>query len=55
MAAANQASENLRNTGPAGHGVGLSIVAVIATAHDAKLRAMALPDGGLDLRIAFPE
>jgi signal transduction histidine kinase len=44
-----------RTSGRSGHGVGLSIVAAIATAHDAELVALALPDGGLDIRIIFPQ
>jgi signal transduction histidine kinase len=41
----------------AGHdglGLGLSIVRAIADAHQATLRARALPDGGLDIQIRFP-
>ncbi|MEV4062885.1 ATP-binding protein [Nonomuraea dietziae] len=34
-------------------GLGLSIVAAIAAAHDADLHATALPLGGLDVRVAF--
>jgi signal transduction histidine kinase len=36
-----------------GHGLGLSIVAAIAAAHDAELRADPMPDGGLDVRVTF--
>ncbi|GLZ15393.1 two-component sensor histidine kinase [Actinomadura sp. NBRC 104425] len=36
------------------HGLGLSIVRAIATAHDATLTAHALPDGGLLVEVAFP-
>ena len=36
------------------HGLGLSIVRAIATAHDATLTAHALPDGGLSVEVAFP-
>ena len=36
-----------------GHGLGLSIVAAIANAHDADLTAMARPTGGLDITITF--
>ncbi|MEH1126995.1 sensor histidine kinase [Micromonospora sp. CPCC 206061] len=49
-----QRLQTTRTSGRAGHGVGLSVVAAIAAAHDAKLSALALPDGGLDIRIAFP-
>src|SRR6185437_11497634 len=37
-----------------GHGLGLSIVAAIAAAHDAQLTARALPDGGLAVDVWFP-
>jgi signal transduction histidine kinase len=37
-----------------GTGLGLSIVDAIATAHDAVLRARALPAGGLEIRVHFP-
>jgi signal transduction histidine kinase len=36
-----------------GSGLGLSIVAAIAAAHDARLDAHALPEGGLRVRISF--
>src|SRR5262245_58302825 len=36
-----------------GHGLGLSIVAAIANAHDADLTAVARPSGGLDITITF--
>lgn len=36
-----------------GLGLGLSIVAAIATAQDAELHAHPLPEGGLDVRVAF--
>jgi signal transduction histidine kinase len=36
-----------------GHGLGLSIVAAIAAAHDAELRVRARPAGGLDVEIYF--
>ena len=42
-----------RTTGQAGWGVGLSIVAAIATAHGAALQAEPLPSGGLDIRVSF--
>jgi signal transduction histidine kinase len=37
-----------------GHGLGLSIVRAIATAHGATITAQPLPEGGLSLSIAFP-
>jgi signal transduction histidine kinase len=37
-----------------GHGLGLSIVAAIADAHDATITAHAPPGGGLHIRISFP-
>lgn len=37
-----------------GHGLGLSIVRAIATAHYATLTARPLPEGGLSVSIAFP-
>jgi len=37
-----------------GLGLGLSIVAAIAASHDAELRVAPLPEGGLDVRVAFP-
>ncbi|WP_329255885.1 HAMP domain-containing histidine kinase [Actinoallomurus sp. NBC_01490] len=36
------------------HGLGLSIVRAIATAHDATVTARARPDGGLVVEVAFP-
>jgi len=36
------------------HGLGLSIVAAIARAHDATITAHARPEGGLHIRISFP-
>ncbi|MFD9906204.1 sensor histidine kinase [Streptomyces sp. NPDC059063] len=36
------------------HGLGLSIVRTIATAHDARLTAHARPGGGLAVEVAFP-
>ncbi|MFI0373406.1 sensor histidine kinase [Actinomadura sp. 1N219] len=36
------------------HGLGLSIVRAIATAHGAAITAHALPDGGLSVEICFP-
>src|SRR5580700_8040193 len=37
-----------------GHGLGLSIVRAIATAHDATITACPRPDGGLRVRVSFP-
>ncbi len=37
-----------------GHGLGLSIVAAIAAAHDAELSVRARAQGGLDVEVAFP-
>jgi signal transduction histidine kinase len=37
-----------------GHGLGLSIVRAIATAHGATIRARALPGGGLAIDVTFP-
>jgi signal transduction histidine kinase len=37
-----------------GHGLGLSIVQAIATAHDATITTNAQPDGGLSIEISFP-
>jgi signal transduction histidine kinase len=36
------------------HGLGLSIVSAIATAHHAAVNASARPDGGLDIEVRFP-
>jgi signal transduction histidine kinase len=38
-----------------GHGLGLAIVKAIANAHGAKLVAHSRPQGGLDIKLAFPE
>jgi signal transduction histidine kinase len=38
-----------------GHGLGLSIVRAIATAHGATIAADAQPGGGLSVRVAFPQ
>jgi len=40
-------------TGP-GLGIGLSIVASIATAHNAELQFTALDGGGLEVRLSLP-
>ena len=37
-----------------GHGLGLSIVQAIATAHRAELSARARPQGGLTIEVSFP-
>ncbi len=37
-----------------GHGLGLSIVQAIATAHDATITTQAQPDGGLAIQVSFP-
>jgi signal transduction histidine kinase len=37
-----------------GHGLGLSIVQAIATAHGATITAQPLPEGGLSISVAFP-
>jgi signal transduction histidine kinase len=37
-----------------GHGLGLSIVHAIATAHGATVTAQALPRGGLAIEVVFP-
>ena len=37
-----------------GHGLGLSIVRAIASAHGASITADPLPDGGLSVRVSFP-
>jgi signal transduction histidine kinase len=37
-----------------GHGLGLSIVRAIATAHDATITAHPMPDGGLSVSVIFP-
>jgi signal transduction histidine kinase len=38
-----------------GHGLGLSIVRAIATAHHATIAAQPLPEGGLSVTVAFPQ
>lgn len=43
-----------RTSHDGGLGLGLSIVAAIATAHDATVTAFARPDGGLDVAVRFP-
>ena len=39
---------------PDGHGLGLSIVAAVATAHRAEVTAVPGPEGGLDVTVRFP-
>ncbi|MEV6110025.1 HAMP domain-containing sensor histidine kinase [Streptomyces sp. NPDC051940] len=39
---------------PEGHGLGLSIVAAIAEAHEADVKAVPRPRGGLDVTVRFP-
>lgn len=43
-----------RTTHPDGHGLGLSIVAAIAAAHDAQLTVQPAAGGGLEIEITFP-
>ncbi|MFD6988219.1 sensor histidine kinase [Streptomyces sp. NPDC059943] len=43
-----------RPGGPDGLGLGLSIVAAVATAHGAEVTAVPGPEGGLDIALAFP-
>ncbi|MFD7132845.1 sensor histidine kinase [Streptomyces sp. NPDC059894] len=43
-----------RTGGDEGHGLGLSIVAAIATAHDAESTTRPGPEGGLDISMTFP-
>ena len=43
-----------RTTHPDGHGLGLSIVRAIAAAHDAGLKVLVRPGGGLTLEVHFP-
>ncbi len=38
-----------------GHGLGLSIVRAIATAHDATITVHPMPDGGLSVSVTFPQ
>lgn len=42
-----------RGTSTDGHGLGLSIVQAIATAHGATVTATPLPEGGLSMRVGF--
>ena len=43
-----------RTSNGSGHGLGLSIVRAIATAHGAALTANARPEGGLHIEVSFP-
>ena len=43
-----------RTTADGHHGVGLSIVRAVATAHRATLAATPGPDGGLAITVTFP-
>jgi signal transduction histidine kinase len=43
-----------RTTNDNGHGLGLSIVRAIATAHGATIAAHARPEGGLHIQVSFP-
>jgi signal transduction histidine kinase len=49
-----QRLDRRRATFKDGHGLGLSIVRAIATAHDATVAAHPRPDGGLCVLVAFP-
>lgn len=49
-----QRLEDDRATHPDGHGLGLSIVQAIATAHDAALKVSLRPYGGLSVCVHFP-
>ena len=43
-----------RTSNGSGHGLGLSIVRAIATAHDAAVTARVRPEGGLHIEVSFP-
>ncbi len=45
---------NDRTTHPGGHGLGLSIVRAVVTAHDAGMKIRLRPSGGLVVQIFFP-
>jgi hypothetical protein len=45
---------NDRTTHPGGHGLGLSIVRAVVTAHDAGLKIQLRPGGGLVVQVFFP-
>jgi len=49
-----QRLDTARTNHPDGHGLGLSIVAAIATTHRADLTASPNPQGGLDIEVCFP-
>jgi signal transduction histidine kinase len=49
-----QRLKTARTNGRTGHGLGLSIVKAIATAHHAQLAAQSQPDGGLKIEVSFP-
>jgi signal transduction histidine kinase len=49
-----QRATNRRTADDGGLGLGLSIVAAVADAHDATLTARAQPRGGLDIVVRFP-
>jgi signal transduction histidine kinase len=49
-----QRLDGRRTHGKNGHGLGLSIVQAIATAHGAAITAAASPDGGLSVEVTFP-
>ena len=50
-----QRLDRRRATYKDGHGLGLSIVRAIATAHDATIAARPTPDGGLCVSVIFPQ
>ncbi|MDP9406415.1 MAG: ATP-binding protein, partial [Actinomycetota bacterium] len=41
-------------TATRGAGLGLSIVRAVARAHGGEVTAQAIPEGGLDVRVALP-
>jgi signal transduction histidine kinase len=49
-----QRLDGARTQHNSGHGLGLSIVQAIATAHRAELTARARPEGGLIIEVSFP-
>ena len=49
-----QRLDNDRMTHPGGHGLGLSIVRAVVTAHDAGMKIRLRPSGGLIVQIFFP-
>jgi len=50
-----QRLDRRRAAGQDGHGLGLSIVRAIATAHDATIAACPITDGGLCVSVIFPQ